>query len=877
MGWAFLPPLQRTLATGIETITRPTEFAHDLPAWRNPSFNAPLTHLVSDAAPSGVIDGGDGTGLPGASTSPRPELTLLPPPRPVAVQRSTPRAEPARFTSTPDAGMPVMQRSVVPDAPVAEAQADEALPEPENAQVGASEPVGTEVPVLPVTGTPESTAGPMGPSPISGGGPAMPLQRAVAPAAPAGTRPRLGLGAPLTAVPPTAVSTPVQRTAESTPRPLAPSDQAASVSRSLDQSSGATGPSGSPSAELSGPDSTPGSSVVPVEPAQAVSPVPLPLQRAVDAPVEVERAATSALDAAPEPTAPAASSTTASSTTASSVGASSVGASSAEPSPSSAPDQSPDDTSHEASGHAAYDAPLLSAQAPLAASAAGSTSGSATGPNPAPSQVTASTGGHPLVVARSMQAPGDVTPSLAQDAGPLPGHTESLQRQADAASPAGEAGTAPTLDGPGPGPGHQDTGLSDHGATSPGPQDAGLSDHGATSPDSPVGPEHRAPSPMGLPVVSRSVSALPAASTVLRSTPLPLAAGLATSIQRGSVLLGAGTPATSLVVRPTPVLGARPSGRTVPVQRVLVEPSAPAGSTPMRPSTPAVQRRAPAAAAPPREPLLRRLQRGLFGPDQTSGPGASSGIPGPAQTSAGDLGSAGDGAPADGVASLGSPSGLLPTSPAVRGAPSAGDSFESQVPDDHGSPDTASVGLTMPTVSRATALPGVPSAARAATGLALPAAHLARESAAAAPSMALPPALQRSVTTPDAPLDAPGAAPLPSLALASPPPVVQRDADASAPGPSNDGAQDHVQRAVDAGSWGSTEVSLSGPVVQTALEPPAAGSAAGPAAAAPGAGTPQSPEEIEALAQKLLKPMLRRIKGELLLDRERHGLRTDTW
>jgi len=37
------------------------------------------------------------------------------------------------------------------------------------------------------------------------------------------------------------------------------------------------------------------------------------------------------------------------------------------------------------------------------------------------------------------------------------------------------------------------------------------------------------------------------------------------------------------------------------------------------------------------------------------------------------------------------------------------------------------------------------------------------------------------------------------------------------------------------------------------------------------------PEQVEALAQKLLGPLLRRIKAELLLDRERNGLRTDSW
>jgi hypothetical protein len=38
-----------------------------------------------------------------------------------------------------------------------------------------------------------------------------------------------------------------------------------------------------------------------------------------------------------------------------------------------------------------------------------------------------------------------------------------------------------------------------------------------------------------------------------------------------------------------------------------------------------------------------------------------------------------------------------------------------------------------------------------------------------------------------------------------------------------------------------------------------------------------SPEEVEALAHKLAGPMMRRIRAEMLLDRERRGLRTDSW
>jgi hypothetical protein len=52
----------------------------------------------------------------------------------------------------------------------------------------------------------------------------------------------------------------------------------------------------------------------------------------------------------------------------------------------------------------------------------------------------------------------------------------------------------------------------------------------------------------------------------------------------------------------------------------------------------------------------------------------------------------------------------------------------------------------------------------------------------------------------------------------------------------------------------------------------AAGSAPGVAAGAAGAG-----EDVDALAQRLFPPMLRRFKNELLLDRERRGVRTDAW
>src|SRR6188472_1450927 len=92
MGWAFLPPLQRTVAD-VDLVSRPHEFPGTLPAWRNPSFSSPeLTHVVSSAAPSGVIDG-DGTGRP-TTRAEHNDLTLLPRKHP-SVQRSIARAESA--------------------------------------------------------------------------------------------------------------------------------------------------------------------------------------------------------------------------------------------------------------------------------------------------------------------------------------------------------------------------------------------------------------------------------------------------------------------------------------------------------------------------------------------------------------------------------------------------------------------------------------------------------------------------------------------------------------------------------------------------------------------------------------------------------------
>ncbi|MFC9335244.1 hypothetical protein [Arthrobacter sp. NPDC057009] len=47
-------------------------------------------------------------------------------------------------------------------------------------------------------------------------------------------------------------------------------------------------------------------------------------------------------------------------------------------------------------------------------------------------------------------------------------------------------------------------------------------------------------------------------------------------------------------------------------------------------------------------------------------------------------------------------------------------------------------------------------------------------------------------------------------------------------------------------------------------------------ARSPGAAAPSTtPEQLEELAKQLTGPLIRRIKAEMLLDRERRGLRTD--
>jgi hypothetical protein len=60
--------------------------------------------------------------------------------------------------------------------------------------------------------------------------------------------------------------------------------------------------------------------------------------------------------------------------------------------------------------------------------------------------------------------------------------------------------------------------------------------------------------------------------------------------------------------------------------------------------------------------------------------------------------------------------------------------------------------------------------------------------------------------------------------------------------------------------------------------PPVGAAPAGATAAAGGApGAASSPQQLDELARRLYDPLASRLRAELLLDRERRGLRTDAW
>ncbi|MYQ88611.1 MULTISPECIES: hypothetical protein [unclassified Streptomyces] len=187
-----LPPIQRTLGAQ-DLVIDPAGFQGSLSTRQDVSLGTPLGHLVSPDAPTGLVHG---ISAPAGTDGPAAVD------RPSAVQRSVERRGElpvgTRFVplSVP-LSVPV-QRVVPGDAPAMTSAGAAAVAElPVRQLVG-------EQPLVAASGAVASEAEPPAPGPSSP--PAPPVQRSVMPAGPApGTARRApGLGAPMSALPPTA-------------------------------------------------------------------------------------------------------------------------------------------------------------------------------------------------------------------------------------------------------------------------------------------------------------------------------------------------------------------------------------------------------------------------------------------------------------------------------------------------------------------------------------------------------------------------------------------------------------------------------------------------------------------------------------------------
>ncbi len=512
MGWAFLPPIQRTLDTPIESVTRPTAFPAELPVWRSPAFTSTLSHAVVDTMPGGIVDGdGGGLGEPTRTVGPAPELTLLPPPRPAALQRSVAAADPPEepalpiataeeqpisaepsssepdvvrpeapattLTRAPTTGMPVVHRSVVADP----APASAATPTAAEPPTSAVDVVPDDLPDRPALGLPAADSEPPS-SPVSTGAadrPAVVQPAVVQPAVvqPAVVQRSAGVSAPPAKPAPTSVPMQVQRAT-----PVAASEPAAKPRLGL------------------GP--------------------PLPSTPETAVPTPPESYDDNEAPAAPEPKQP---------------------------------------TFHDP---------------PIALAAIGEQ-----GFTEVPIQRT-------LAPASDLMNPPTPGPALHPPADPpvpeltLARSAEGLETVAGATSSTdGSSGTSST-DG-------ADGGLEAvASATSSTNESSVISSTDGASAASPTDGAGE-----GLETVASATNGSNA--TVLRSAPLPLAGGMATSIQRADLLPGPGSPTPSLVVRPAPLVPAKPTGeRVVPIQRLAF------GET-IAPRVPTASRAAPPAAGRP--------------------------------------------------------------------------------------------------------------------------------------------------------------------------------------------------------------------------------------------------------------------------------------
>ncbi|MCU1693854.1 MAG: hypothetical protein JWM64_2945 [Frankiales bacterium] len=188
-GWAFLPPLQRTVGA-MPLTTAPAAFPAQLSLWADPSSMGRLTHLLDRDAPAGTVDG-DGGGVPVVRGGGL-ELPLVQERTPLqrvvtAPRAAAPRSVPTDLThAAPPHELPLLHVDALPErdapaaAPEAPSQEPPYAPSPEadvaDAFASWSDDTATWVP-LP--------------------GPPAPVQRVRTPGSVPTSTARLGLGAPL--------------------------------------------------------------------------------------------------------------------------------------------------------------------------------------------------------------------------------------------------------------------------------------------------------------------------------------------------------------------------------------------------------------------------------------------------------------------------------------------------------------------------------------------------------------------------------------------------------------------------------------------------------------------------------------------------------
>lgn len=341
--------------------------------------------------------------------------------------------------------------------------------------------------------------------------------------------------------------------------------------------------------------------------------------------------------------------------------------------------------------------------------------------------------------------------------------------------------------------------------------------------------------------VGEAVVPEPPISPSMRGDVAPLhVGGLSTSIQRSSVLPGPGLPLQRLAVRPAGAPAA-PSARVVRVQRVPSSFASTTSSPTLSPAPSPTSASTPSPSAPSSSSSTAGAAGVVNPPSRTvATPVAASSVPPAAVTSMTEV-------VPDPVLQRSTTTGGSPTSVPV--APSTGqeallDAGSTPVALEYAAiPYTSGPGSARP----APAVTGVSSDNGSGPGTAGPVAFLQRSASPVVSAPAL-----RAPGPPAAPaLVMPQRASAAEVAEAEPATIQREAAEAPAPEP-------EAPPAADAGAAAS----------------PAPAAAPG---AAPAAGGAQSPEQAEAMARQLFPSLLRMLRGELVVDRERRGVRTDRW